>query len=175
MTAAESANLPLDVWPLHIATILHDIGITTWRDLCALSPGILLREKGFGRTALRFVEGEMAARRLTFEPHPETVTRRFNPDLITPSPGVYFVACGEYIKIGCAGNLRRRVMGLQIAIPWPLEVLAFQKTTARKTAYTLEKSLHHRFRVHRHRGEWFRNHEVIREYIHHLPQESASE
>jgi Meiotically up-regulated gene 113 len=64
---------------------------------------------------------------------------------------VYFIACGDFIKIGFASSLKHRISDLNIATPYPLVVLATVSGDM-----STEKRLHQRFGVARHKGEWFR-------------------
>lgn len=64
---------------------------------------------------------------------------------------VYFIECGDYIKIGYTEELKQRVQALSAAIPYPITVLATMFGN-----WETEKSLHRRFASSRHKGEWFR-------------------
>lgn len=64
---------------------------------------------------------------------------------------VYFIECGDYIKIGYATSIRTRLASLAVATPYPLKVLA----TVDGDRHT-EFALHTRFADAFHRGEWFR-------------------
>jgi len=64
---------------------------------------------------------------------------------------VYFIECGDYIKIGYATSVRSRLSNLAIATPFPLKVLA----TIDGDKHT-ESTLHTRFADAFHKGEWFR-------------------
>lgn len=67
--------------------------------------------------------------------------------------GVYFIRCGEFVKIGLtdAHGGERRLQLMQVNNPEKLELIAeFEGTIAN------ERWLHERFLHLHHRGEWFR-------------------
>jgi hypothetical protein len=75
------------------------------------------------------------------------------PSPVTPWPvsgGVYFVACGQVIKIGVAVNVRKRLIGVQAACPFRLSLLAVAPGGVRE-----EAAYHERFAAHRRHFEWF--------------------
>ncbi len=63
---------------------------------------------------------------------------------------VYFIGCGEFVKIGFSDRLHDRFSGLQGATPYELEVLVVLEG-----AREFEQELHARFAGLRHRREWF--------------------
>jgi|SRR6516162_8157678 hypothetical protein len=67
------------------------------------------------------------------------------------APRIYFIECGDYIKIGFASSLKARLSGLTTGNPYPLKVLAIIDGDKQ-----VERSLHDRFASAFHRGEWFR-------------------
>lgn len=73
---------------------------------------------------------------------------------------VYFVSDGTFIKIGWASNWRRRMIGIQVTNPHPLKVLAVLKGSTLR-----ERALHRKFAKHHTRGEWYRHHTEIVEYV----------
>lgn len=81
---------------------------------------------------------------------------------------VYFVTCMTSlhypIKIGWAKNVATRVQGMQGANPNVLTVLVTTPGTIRD-----ERKLHARFRHLHIRGEWFRAHDELRDYMASLP------
>lgn len=81
---------------------------------------------------------------------------------ITPdTPGyVYFIGCGEFIKIGWATNPHRRMADLQVANPLELMLLCAVVGTIRD-----ERSCHALFEGDRHRREWFRASPALLDYI----------
>lgn len=61
---------------------------------------------------------------------------------------VYFIACGEFVKIGRSQDPRRRLAGITTDNPYDLALL--------RVVRGLEVEYHQRFAAHRHRNEWFR-------------------
>jgi hypothetical protein len=78
--------------------------------------------------------------------------------------GVYFIACGDYIKIGVSADVPSRLIDLQRSNPYACHVLGMVKVPF-VTAVNLEKVLHRHFHSQRHRYEWFHDCEEIRAYI----------
>lgn len=79
-----------------------------------------------------------------------------------PEGFVYFARVGNslFVKIGFAKNVERRMRELQTAHAQPIKaIVAFPGDRA------AEGHLHHRFRQHRARGEWFRLCDEIRIFI----------
>lgn len=66
-------------------------------------------------------------------------------------PSVYFVRCGDRIKIGYSENVTKRMASLASAFASPLTLLATMPGPP-----SLERELHAKFAAHRVRGEWFR-------------------
>jgi hypothetical protein len=64
---------------------------------------------------------------------------------------VYFIGGGDWIKIGFAKNVSRRLEALRTTCPFPLTVLASLPGTAKR-----ERELQNRFAAYRLSGEWFR-------------------
>lgn len=75
-------------------------------------------------------------------------------------PRVYFVQCGELVKIGTTKNPKRRVSALQIGNPSSLNLIFHIPGDV-----TVEKSLHERFSAYRKSGEWFRVTGELRAFI----------
>jgi hypothetical protein len=96
------------------------------------------------RTGLAELERVAAERQLT-DYLVKTVEVRKRPSF------VYFIECGDYIKIGYATSIRARLCSLTTSTPYPLNVLA----TIDGDKHT-EAILHARFADAFHRGEWFR-------------------
>jgi hypothetical protein len=69
---------------------------------------------------------------------------------VPSSAGVYAIACGKFVKVGSAGNVRERMRKLQTANPLPLRFLRLLSTDTSDEASWLE-----RLRPFRVRGEWF--------------------
>lgn len=66
---------------------------------------------------------------------------------------VYFIQCGEYVKIGLSSNVESRLKALQSATPYPLKLL---KKLPVPNMARAEARLHRHFASVRHKGEWFR-------------------
>lgn len=78
---------------------------------------------------------------------------------------VYFIEAEdtEFFKIGCSMDPRQRLMELQTASPFNLQLVATLVGGARK-----EKEIHSLFKLDRYRGEWFKYSKELHEYIWHL-------
>jgi hypothetical protein len=73
---------------------------------------------------------------------------------------VYFIACGDFIKIGVSANPPRRVAELQSSSPFDIELLGDFTGDAQD-----ELRIQGKFAKHHVRGEWFRKHNDILYYI----------
>lgn len=78
---------------------------------------------------------------------------------------VYFIRCGEFVKIGIATSVRVRIKALQTSSPLELKAEGFIPLGSDEQGYRLERELHRRFNGYRVRGEWFRYCPEIAEYI----------
>jgi hypothetical protein len=72
---------------------------------------------------------------------------------------VYFIQCGDYLKIGVANNARARMEDLQVGCPHDLALIG-----ELPGGETLETELHRRFQKFHHRGEWFRFEGALRTF-----------
>jgi len=86
-----------------------------------------------------------------------------NEKRIRVAGNVYFLRCGEFVKIGCAASVAERVRAIATMNPHPLELLAIVKGGRDE-----EKALHRRFAHLRHRDEWFRYEGDLADYIREL-------
>lgn len=68
-------------------------------------------------------------------------------------PGVYFVQCGPFVKIGMARDVRSRLLALQLGNPFPLRFLG--AIGDGQSLGSLEAQCHARFAKFHRRGEWF--------------------
>jgi hypothetical protein len=68
---------------------------------------------------------------------------------------VYFISDGEFIKIGKANNVERRLKELQTGNPKELKILRIIKCTDEYAAYELETFLHSMLHSVNSIGEWF--------------------
>lgn len=74
---------------------------------------------------------------------------------------VYLAAWGdEFVKIGYSCNVYRRIKTIQSTCPVPVRLLGWVNGGP-----AVETELHHRFADSRHRGEWYRLTESIREFV----------
>lgn len=73
---------------------------------------------------------------------------------------VYFIGCGEYVKIGVALDVDKRMRQLEATIPFPITLLGVTMGGQEN-----EAQLHVRFAHLRHKGEWFRFEGELRDYI----------
>jgi hypothetical protein len=73
---------------------------------------------------------------------------------------VYFIRCGEFVKIGKADDLIKRFKGLRTSMPHDLELLMSLPGSVPE-----ERGFHDRFAAHRHRGEWFRLEGSLAEFL----------
>ena len=63
---------------------------------------------------------------------------------------LYFIRCGNFIKIGVTNNVPRRLRDLQSSNPYPLELVYEGKGEGCE-----EESWHTVFQHRHHQGEWF--------------------
>ena len=70
---------------------------------------------------------------------------------------IYFVKCGEHVKVGIATHVGKRISSLQTATAQPIELLAAVKGTPHD-----ERALHKRLSEHRVKGEWFKDCDAVR-------------
>lgn len=61
---------------------------------------------------------------------------------------VYFIQCGDYVKVGCSKKPERRLKDLQSANPYPCTLLKVDRDFN-------EKYWHERLKKYHHRGEWY--------------------
>lgn len=152
-----SAMTPLfyALWPAPIIRALDAEGVRTWDDLAQLSPPTLLTHKGIGARGLAFIERALETRQRSlsgaYQPA-KLPDRRAAPALA----GVYFFRCEGFVKIGHAGNIKRRLRDLETMVPFPLDLWHYIPCASRSDALGLEGALHARFQSLRARGEWFR-------------------
>ena len=73
-------------------------------------------------------------------------------DWVMKQPGVYVIRAHEWVKIGYASNVARRLDDYVVSIPRGYELIAI--FYCEKPA-ELERQLHYRYQRMRRRGEWF--------------------
>ncbi len=66
---------------------------------------------------------------------------------------VYVISAGDFIKIGVARDVSKRVHQMRVGCPFEIEVL---RAWPCSDPYAFERRLHHQLRAYRVRGEWFR-------------------
>ncbi len=64
---------------------------------------------------------------------------------------LYFIQCGEFIKIGRANNVWQRIGQLRASNPYPIELINYLENQGHR-----EKEFHEKFKDKLHTGEWFR-------------------
>lgn len=73
---------------------------------------------------------------------------------------VYFIECGDFIKIGFSSCTQERLANLQTSTPYDLNLIG-----AIAGDHEVEGNLHRMWWDHHHRGEWFRKTESLLAYI----------
>ena len=63
---------------------------------------------------------------------------------------IYFIKCGNFVKIGYAKDVSKRLSELQVGNPYPLTIMTVIPGTLR-----LEALFHQALQGYRERGEWF--------------------
>jgi hypothetical protein len=77
-----------------------------------------------------------------------------------PKTFVYFVRCGDFVKIGSSQWPEYRMKFLQVASPLPMTMIA------KFPGYLgHELNAHRQVKQHRHRGEWFHWHPDVEALI----------
>lgn len=82
---------------------------------------------------------------------------------------LYFIKCGEFLKIGIAADVRKRVKDMEMNNPHEMEVIHVMLGKRKE-----EKELHLRFADYRHRNEWFRFEGELREYVEGLVNDAST-
>jgi hypothetical protein len=70
-----------------------------------------------------------------------------------PSEFIYIIGCNEFVKIGIAANVHKRLKELQTGNPYPLRLYGHWKAGE---AVKEEAALHALLAPHQERGEWFK-------------------
>jgi len=63
---------------------------------------------------------------------------------------LYFIRCGDYIKIGSTDDIERRIKNLKHANPYPIELIKIMLNEGH-----LESKYHDQYKDKRIHGEWF--------------------
>jgi hypothetical protein len=85
------------------------------------------------------------------------------------SGNVYFVRCGDFVKVGFAVDVDSRVAELQTGNPHKLQMMAVLTDVLPST----ERLFHRVMHEYRHRGEWFRLDEAVCRLISHIASGNA--
>lgn len=80
---------------------------------------------------------------------------------------IYFIAAGDFVKIGFTTSPVGRIRSIKTATPLPLKILHHQRGTMKQ-----ERELHRRFAAIRVRGEWFRKTPELLDYIEEIKKPS---
>lgn len=153
---------PFATWPTRVRRALEGADITSWDHLRLLDMRALMGIKGLGRLGLDFVFAQMAAQGEA--PDASSLYEA------SPSSWIYFVRCGEFVKIGRTANWpTERVGKLATATPYDVAVLGVMRCFRHK-ANAQEKEIHRMFIQDHHRREWFRLTPQILEFIETLPK-----
>jgi mRNA-degrading endonuclease YafQ of YafQ-DinJ toxin-antitoxin module len=73
---------------------------------------------------------------------------------------LYFIKCGEYIKIGSTDNIDRRVKDLRNSNPYPVELIMSMVGQGHR-----EADYHELYKEHRVHGEWFKMNDCNKELV----------
>jgi hypothetical protein len=87
--------------------------------------------------------------------YPDYINSMSEVDCETPSSYVYLVTDGNYVKIGVADDVRKRLGGIQTGNPNKCYVICVIPCKDSKSAFSVEKKLHHEYSLRRKCGEWF--------------------
>lgn len=82
-----------------------------------------------------------------------------------PFRGVYFIVCGDFIKIGLAEDVRKRFHSIRQSIPFNVTPIGWIFVHTSEETIKLERAWHARFAEYRCRGEWFTDNVALREAI----------
>lgn len=78
--------------------------------------------------------------------------------------GVYYIRCGDYVKIGKSGDIQERVKDIARWNPYPVEVVAYEPCPGAR-AHAREAEIHECLSAHHHQGEWFRLSDEVEQFI----------
>ena len=94
------------------------------------------------------------------------------------SPEVYFIRCGQFVKIGASKDPQTRLkqirrMNGSLAFPAGLDLMASELIATELGSFERERELHKQFAHLRHTGEWFTEAPDLTEYIESLERNAA--
>jgi hypothetical protein len=90
---------------------------------------------------------------------------RTRPGWFRQDCGVYFIACGSFVKIGVGWRVIDRLTACQVGNPYRLMPLGLIYEPEPDVAIATEKRIHERFAEDWHRGEWYRLTPRLRAFI----------
>jgi hypothetical protein len=159
ITDARLKPIVLECFPVPIARAIAAEGVKTYGELAAMPFGRLLLHKAVGRSGLKTIEVQLLKMGLQASGSPTPMHTPLPSGVVSGhgGPGVYFFTCCEWVKIGWATNVRRRVESLTNANPFQTNLEAVLRSVSPREARDLEKHFHDRFQRLRHRNEWFQN------------------
>lgn len=73
---------------------------------------------------------------------------------------IYFIACGDLVKIGFSRNVKMRMAELQTGSPHKLSLVHVERGKEQD-----ERAFHRAFEQHRHSGEWFKFEGALKAFI----------
>jgi len=89
---------------------------------------------------------------------PNFIAEKFCEDICDPKDAksfVYFISDGEYVKIGKADSIEKRLRSLKTGNPRELKVLARIPFSTAEKAHEAEQTLHFSYSMFHVSGEWF--------------------
>lgn len=78
---------------------------------------------------------------------------------------VYFIKINNYVKIGYTCGIPCRLNDINTCNPYKPKLLYSVRFETTEEAKTHERELHDKFSAFRHKGEWFKYSNEIKEYI----------
>jgi len=78
-----------------------------------------------------------------------------NPERHNRTVYIYAIKCGEFVKVGIAADIEKRLVNLEANNPYPLKLIGWGACPAR-LASAAEHAAHTRLARYHHKGEWFR-------------------
>lgn len=164
----------LGVFDERARRVFLEYNVTTVGDLAALKPHQILRVHGTGRKTLDAIQDRLVAHGFSLYPYgcarPEplyAVRARIRPFRLSDS-GIYFIECGDAIKIGYASSVERRLSAMRTGCPLPmclLYVWPMLYEHPESEYYAKEREFHERFAALRMHGEWFRAESPLTDFI----------
>lgn len=76
-------------------------------------------------------------------------------DAPPPDVRIYVVRCGEFVKVGIAANMTKRLRGFACDNPYEVQLVC-TRTVRADAAHIVEARAHAQLGQFHHRGEWFR-------------------